>query len=180
MRRAIRPSPSRSRSGLFCAGPLPRLYDRSVEALRVRHDSPRTGDAHLHRIGRFIVFHGRGARPERASRDQPGDLLQGTWSIARSGEMYFPKRRRNDEDSWPVRKSGNGPLRGGMLVCVRCCSKGTARCRCTRTQAFANSPRPFRACHPPGQQGRHHVHESLVQKAIRQAIRKAGLTKRGH
>ena len=29
-----------------------------------------------------------------------------------------------------------------------------------------------------GEQGRHHVHESLVQKAIKQAVRKAGLTKR--
>jgi integron integrase len=29
-----------------------------------------------------------------------------------------------------------------------------------------------------GEQGRHHVHESLVQKAITQAVRKAGLTKR--
>jgi integrase len=29
-----------------------------------------------------------------------------------------------------------------------------------------------------GEQGRHHVHESLVQKAIMQAVRKAGLTKR--
>ena len=29
-----------------------------------------------------------------------------------------------------------------------------------------------------GEQGRHHVHESLVQRAIKQAARKAGLTKR--
>ena len=29
-----------------------------------------------------------------------------------------------------------------------------------------------------GEQGRHHVHESLVQKAIKAAVRKAGLNKR--
>jgi len=29
-----------------------------------------------------------------------------------------------------------------------------------------------------GEQGRHHVHESLVQKAIKQAVQKAGSTKR--
>ena len=29
-----------------------------------------------------------------------------------------------------------------------------------------------------GEQGGHHVHESLVQKAVKQAVRKAGLTKR--
>ena len=29
-----------------------------------------------------------------------------------------------------------------------------------------------------GEQGRHHVHESVVQKAVTQAVRDAGLTKR--
>ena len=32
--------------------------------------------------------------------------------------------------------------------------------------------------HQTGQQGRHHVHESIVQKAVAQAVREAGLTKR--
>jgi len=32
--------------------------------------------------------------------------------------------------------------------------------------------------HETGQQGRHHVHESIVQKAVAQAVRDAGLTKR--
>lgn len=32
--------------------------------------------------------------------------------------------------------------------------------------------------HKTGQQGRHHVHESIVQKAVTQAVRDAGLTKR--
>ncbi|MBI1746124.1 MAG: integron integrase [Acidobacteria bacterium] len=32
--------------------------------------------------------------------------------------------------------------------------------------------------HRTGQQGRHHVHESIVQKAVTQAVRDAGLTKR--
>jgi site-specific recombinase XerD len=30
-----------------------------------------------------------------------------------------------------------------------------------------------------GQQGRHHVDESIIQKAIRGAVRRAGITKRG-
>ena len=29
-----------------------------------------------------------------------------------------------------------------------------------------------------GEQGRHHIHESIMQKAVHQAVRKAGLTKR--
>lgn len=32
--------------------------------------------------------------------------------------------------------------------------------------------------HKTGQQGPHHVHESIVQKAVAQAVRDAGLTKR--
>ncbi len=68
------------------------------------------------------------ARPEWAWRGESEDFLQGTWSIARSGEVYFQKRRRNDEASWPVRKTGNDPVRGGMLVCLRCCARWTARC----------------------------------------------------
>ena len=29
-----------------------------------------------------------------------------------------------------------------------------------------------------GEQGRHHVHESIIQKAVKAAVRRAGLTKR--
>lgn len=29
-----------------------------------------------------------------------------------------------------------------------------------------------------GEQGRHHVHESILQKAVQEAVRKAGLSKR--
>jgi len=43
--------------GLFADKPAPRLYDRIVEVLRVRHYSRRTEDAYVHWIRRYIEFH---------------------------------------------------------------------------------------------------------------------------
>ena len=43
--------------GLFADKPAPRLYDRIVEVLRVRHYSRRTEDAYVHWIRRYIQFH---------------------------------------------------------------------------------------------------------------------------
>jgi integron integrase len=43
--------------GLFPDRPTPRLYDRIVEVLRVRHYSRRTEEAYIHWIRRFILFH---------------------------------------------------------------------------------------------------------------------------
>lgn len=48
--------------GLFPGRPDPRLYDAVVAALRSRHYSPRTEDAYVHWIRRFIAFH-RGGHP---------------------------------------------------------------------------------------------------------------------
>jgi site-specific recombinase XerD len=47
----------RSPLGLFPDKPAPRLYDRIVEVLRVRHYSRRTEEAYVHWIGRYIAFH---------------------------------------------------------------------------------------------------------------------------
>ncbi len=47
----------RSPLGLFSDSYAPRLYDRIVEVLRVRHSSRRTEQAFAHWIRRFIEFH---------------------------------------------------------------------------------------------------------------------------
>jgi len=49
----VRPAPLR----LFADRPSPRLYDRVVEVLRVRHYSRRTEEAYVHWIRRYIQFH---------------------------------------------------------------------------------------------------------------------------
>lgn len=43
--------------GLFSDRPVPRLYDRIIEVLRVRHYSQRTEEAYIHWIRRYIEFH---------------------------------------------------------------------------------------------------------------------------
>jgi integron integrase len=50
-------NPPRPPLGLFPGGPEPRLYDRLVEVLRARHYSPRTEEAYVHWIRRYIAFH---------------------------------------------------------------------------------------------------------------------------
>ena len=42
---------------LFADRPSPRLYDRIVEVLRVRHYSRRTEEAYVHWVRRYIDFH---------------------------------------------------------------------------------------------------------------------------
>ncbi len=46
----------RSPLGLFSDKPVPRLYDRIIEVLRVRHYSRRTEEAYVHWIRRYIEF----------------------------------------------------------------------------------------------------------------------------
>ena len=45
--------------GLFAGRDAPRLYDRVIEVLRVRHYSRRTERAYIHWVRWFILFHGR-------------------------------------------------------------------------------------------------------------------------
>jgi site-specific recombinase XerD len=47
----------RSPLGLFPDKPAPRLYDRMVKVLRVRHYSRRAEDAYVHWIRRYLEFH---------------------------------------------------------------------------------------------------------------------------
>jgi len=49
--------------------PPPRLYDRIIEVLRVRHDSRRTEQAYVHWIGRYIEFHNREHPRQLAEND---------------------------------------------------------------------------------------------------------------
>ena len=41
------------------AGPRQKLLDRVRHAIRTRHNSPRTEEAYVHWIRRYIVFHGK-------------------------------------------------------------------------------------------------------------------------
>jgi site-specific recombinase XerD len=60
--------------GLFPDKPAPRLYDRIVEVLRVRHYRRRTEQAYVHWIGRFIKFH-RQRHPRELSESDVNRFL---------------------------------------------------------------------------------------------------------
>ena len=47
----------RSPLGLFPDKPVPGLYDRMIEFLRVHHYSRRTEQAYIHWVRRYIEFH---------------------------------------------------------------------------------------------------------------------------
>lgn len=51
------PQQRRTPLGLFSDKPIPRLYNRLVEVLRIRHYCRRTEEAYIHWIRRFIEFH---------------------------------------------------------------------------------------------------------------------------
>uniref|UniRef100_A0A7C4LL18 Integrase SAM-like N-terminal domain-containing protein n=1 Tax=Schlesneria paludicola TaxID=360056 RepID=A0A7C4LL18_9PLAN len=61
--------------GLFPDKSAPRLYDRIVAVLRVRHDSRRTEEAYPHWIRRFILFHDRRHPRQLAESALPVTLL---------------------------------------------------------------------------------------------------------
>ena len=59
----------RSSLGLFPDKPVPRLYDRMIEVLRVHHHSRRTEQAYIHCVRRYIAFHHRRHPRELAEDD---------------------------------------------------------------------------------------------------------------
>jgi len=61
--------PRRSPLGLFPDKPAPRLYDRIVEVLRVRHYSRRTEEAYVGWIRRYLQFH-QGRHPLSLGKDE--------------------------------------------------------------------------------------------------------------
>jgi integron integrase len=60
--------------GLFPDKPSPRLYDRIVEVLRVRHYSRRTEEAYIHWIRRYIEYH-RHQHPRQLAEDGANRFL---------------------------------------------------------------------------------------------------------
>lgn len=143
-----RPAPLR----LFPDRPSPRLYDRIIEVLRVRHYSRRTEEAYLHWMRRFIEFHQhrhpRGLREVDVNRFLTHLAVQEHVAASTQNQalsaLLFLYPNANREWRWQF--------------------------------VFPQERRWVNA--RTGEQGRHHVHESLVQKSISEAVRKTGMTKR--
>ncbi len=268
--------------GLFADKPVPRLYDRIVEVLRVRHYSRRTEEAYLHWIRRYIEFHEHQHPRQLAEGDvnrflthlavkervaastqnqalsavlflyehvleQPLDRIEGVvrarrpkrlpvvltvdevskvmshltgdkWLIAMllygGGLRLLEALRLRVKDldfergEITVREGKGDKDRITMLpqAVIRPLQEHLRRVEAIHHQDSADGfgrvelPHALARKYPnanrewrwqfvfpqehrwlnakTGEQGRHHVHESLVQKAIMQAVRKSGLTKR--
>jgi len=268
--------------GLFADKPVPRLYDRIVEVLRVRHYSRRTEDAYVHWIRRYIEFHGR-RHPRKLDEsdvnrfltslavkehvaastqnqalsailflyehvlEQPLDRIKGVvrarrpkrlpvvltvdevsrvmahlsgdkWLIAmllyggglrllealrlRVKDLDFERGEitvregKGDKDRVTMLPQAVSPplqehLRAVQRIHEQDVAGGYGRVELphalARKYPSANREWAWQFVFPQerrwrnnktGEQGRHHVHESLVQKAVRHAARKARLTKR--
>ncbi len=273
-----RPSPL----GLFSNQPTPRLYDRIVEVLRVRHYSRRTEEAYLSWMRRYIEFH-RHQHPRQLAEgdvnrflthlavkehvaastqnqalsailflyehvlEQPLDRIDGVvrarrpkrlpavltvdevsqvmtrlkgerWLIAMllygGGLRLLEALRLRVEDldfqrgEITVREGKGDKDRVTTMpqAVIRPLQEHLQRVRAIHQQDLADGygrvelPNALARKYPnanrewawqfvfpqenrwvnakTGEQGRHHVHESLVQKAIKTAVRRAGLTKR--
>lgn len=268
--------------GLYPDKPEPRLYDRILEVLRVRHYSRRTEDAYVHWIRRYIEFHRRQQPREFAEGDvnrflthlavkehvaastqyqalsailflyehvleQPLDRMEGVvrarrpkrlpvvltvdevsrvmahltgdkWLIAMllygGGLRLLEALRLRVKDldfergEITVREGKGDKDRVTMLpqAVIRPLQQHLQHVKTKHEQDVADGygrvelPYALARKYPnadrewcwqfvfpqerrwfnrkTGEQGRHHVHESLVQKAIKAAVRKAGLTKR--
>ena len=274
----VRPAPLR----LFADRPSPRLYDRVVEVLRVRHYNRRTEEAYVHWIRRYIQFH-KHRHPRQLAESEVNRFLThlavkehvaaSTQNQALSAILFLyehvlekpldriegvvrarsPKRLpvvlTVDEvsrvmlhlsgDKWLIAmllyggglrllevlrlrvkdldfERGEITVREGKgdkdrvttmpLAVIRPLQEHLQRVQAIHQQDLADGygrvelPHALNRKYPnanrewgwqfvfpqehrwtnaqTGEQGRHHVHESLVQKAITQAARRAGLTKR--
>ena len=99
----------RSPVGLFPAQPTPRLYDCVVEALRSRHYSRRTDEAHLHRIRRFLAFHS-GTHPRELAESDVNRFLS---HLAVEERWLRPHRTRRWQGCFSsTNTSWNGPWTG--------------------------------------------------------------------
>ncbi len=268
--------------GFFPDKPVPRLYDRIVEVLRVRHYSRRTEDAYVHWIRRYIEFHQHQHPRELAEDDvnrfltslavkehvaastqnqalsailflyehvleQPLDRIEGVvrarrpkrlpvvltvdevsrvmahltgdkWLIAmllyggglrlleslrlRVKDLDFERAEitvregKGDKDRVTMMPQAvihplQEHLRQVQVIHQEDVADGFGRVELphalARKYPNANREWSWQFVFPQehrwvntrtGEQARHHVHESLVQKAVKQAVRKAGLTKR--
>lgn len=127
----------------------PKLLDRLAEALRARHYSRRTEQAYRHWVKRFIFFH---------NVRHPAEMAE--------PEIVQTIHEKDVADGW-------GRVQMPMAL----------------DRKYPNAPTdwPWQWVFPQEhrwinpttkEQGRHHIDESLVQKAVRDAVTRAGLTKR--
>jgi site-specific recombinase XerD len=130
----------------------PKLLERLREALRARHYSRRTEATYCHWVKRYIFFH-HVRHPAEMAEPEMNQFLTHL-----AVKEHVSASTQNQALSALDRKYLNAP-------------------EDWRWQwVFPQENRWLN--HKTKEQGRHHIDESLVQKAVRDAVAKAGLTKR--
>jgi integrase len=149
--------------------PKPRLLDRVREAVRIRHYSRRTEKAYVHWIKRYIFFHGKRHPIEMGAAEVTAFLT----SLAMHSKVAAdrpPRARARTTSSRPQarRRLGRAARRPHAQVSERRPRLGMAMG--LPRHALLRGSRT-------GQRRRHHLHESVLQRAVKDAVRGAGIAK---
>jgi integron integrase len=172
------PAPGRAVSPLSAGAsdsPKPKLLDQLRESLRSRHYSRRTEQTYCQWVKRFIFFHLQDidfSRSEITIRDGKGAKDR----ITMLPESLKQPLRRHLVN---VRETHENDLKDGW---------GNVLMPDALDRKYPNAPREWRWqwVFPQesrwkntkiGQEGRHHVHETILQRVVRDAVLKAGIVK---
>ncbi len=159
------PRKRRSPLGLFPDKPTPRLYDRTVEVLRVRHDSRRAEQAYF-----FWIRLKRGeisVRQGNRDKDRAG----------RTPQPVIPLLREQPQRVQAIDQHDLADRYGHVELPHALARKYPNASRQWRWQFVFPQEHRWQNPHT-GEQGRHHMDESLVQRAVTAAVRQAGTAKR--
>jgi site-specific recombinase XerD len=148
--------------------PKPRLLDRVREAVRARHYSRRTEKTYVAWIRRYILFHGKRHPAEMGAAEVTrfltslavdGHVAASTQNQALSALLFLYREVLDQDLPW-------------LDDVVR--AKGARRLPVVLTRADVR----VYVDRVTGQRRRHHLHESVMQRAVREAARRAGIAKR--
>ena len=175
----IRSAPERPVSTLPQA-PGQRLLDRVREALRLHHYSRRTEKAYVHWIRRYILFHGK-RHPAEMGADEVTRFLvrQGKGDKDRVTLLpaaVVPELSRHLE--WVERQYRRDLEKGAVWVelPLALSRKYPNAGREWAWQWVFPATRTY-VCRESGQRRRHHLHESVLQREVKEAVRRAGIPK---
>ncbi len=171
--------------GFFPGQAAPRLYDRIIEVLRGRHYSRRTEEAYVHWIRRYIEFH------QHEHPRQLGKSAVNRFLIHLAVKENVAASTQNQALSAILFRSLQEHLRRIQAIHQQDLADGDGRVELPHAPArkYPNANREWRRQFvfpqerrwrnpQTEEQGRHHMDESLVQKAVSKAVRAAGLTQR--
>src|SRR5438132_107072 len=165
------------------------LLGRLRAAVRARHYSPRTEESYVGWVKRFVVFQGR-RHPDQLGEAEVRAFLE---HLAERGRGRGGEGGVGRVVPWPVRVQG--PLAdhlarwrarhardvergGGRVVLPGAFERKVAGSATEWAWQWVFPAQRTRRDRGSGEERRHHLHESAIQRAVRDAVRGAGIAKR--